>query len=388
LATIKFVLKTSQPKKDGTIPILLRVIADRKTKYISTGYAVKQHQFKEGTENWVIKHPDSALINAALELKRSEVAEQSYRADISNKRLDIAALGKKKRVTGTFFAAVTARLDNLENRNQAAMYEKLHAKFKILKLIWRQDVYLEELSKHHVDKYISARLKDKIHVNTIKKELSYFSTVLSEIEHKGVDYFRRAQKNLIAIKGKKQKLTAEDVATMETTTFYGMTEVARDMFLFAYYCHGMRFENVATFQESFIKNGVIRYQMNKGKDTRDIEIHPKLQVIISKYKGNSPYLFPVVKKQVKDIWEKKSIIGSANAVVNTHLKRVAVICGIDKNLTTHINRHTFSYLTLKRGVSPSVIKDALGHSSIKTTETYLESLSDDEINKAVRGLYD
>lgn len=388
MATIKFVLKTNQPKKDGTIPILLRVIVDRKTKYISTKYAVKEYQFKDGTDNWVIKHPDAALINAALELMRSEVAEQAYKADIDRKRLDIAALGKRKATSGTFFAAVTARLDNLESRNQAAMYEKLHAKFKILKSIWRQDVYLEQLSKYHVDKYISARIANKIHVNTIKKELSYFSTVLSEVEHKGVDYFRRAQKNLVAVKGKKQRLSAEDITKMEKAVLYGMTEIARDMFLFAYYCHGMRFENAATFKESYIKKGFIRYQMNKGKDTRDIEIHPKLQAIIDRYKGNSPYLFPVVKKEITDVWEKKSIIGSANAMINTHLKRVAVICGIDKNITTHINRHTFSYLTLKRGVNPSVIKDALGHSSIKTTEAYLESLSDDEINKAVRGLYD
>lgn len=388
MASLKLVLKINQPKKDGTIPILIRVINERRTKYISTGYAVKEHQFHEGTDNWVIKHPDAHLYNAALEAKRSEIAEQIYKADIEKSFLDIDQLGKHKKKSGTFFTAVKTRLNMLEDRNQPAMYEKLRAKLKILRDIWEKDVYLVDLNKQLVDQYVTARLKKGINVNTIKKELSYFSGVLSAIEFTGADPFSRAQKNLKGSKVKKEKLSAEDIKLLEKTKMTGLVAVARDMFLFAFYTHGMRFENVATFREDMIKNGMIRYQMNKGKDTRDIEISTKLQRIIDRYKGNKPYLFPVVKKEVKSVWDKKAIIGSANAIINTHLKRVAVICGIEKNLTTHISRHTFAFLTLKRNVSHAVIKDALGHSSIRTTEMYLESLSDDEINKAVKGLYD
>lgn len=388
MASVKLILKKNQPKKDGTIPILIRVTNKRKVKYISTGYSVKEHQFKEGTDSWVIRHPDSVLINAALEVKRSTLSETIYKADIANVDLDVDMLDTKKKKTGTFFTALKIRLNMLEDRNQAAMHEKLYAKFKILREAWGSDIYLADINKQKVDQYITYRLKSGIHVNTIKKELSYFSGVLKTVDHQGPDYFNKAQGNLVAVKSKKDKLTAAEVKSIETTPMIGLAAVARDMWLFAFYSHGMRFENVATFKDSTIKNGHIRYRMNKGKDTREIEITAKLQVIIDRYKGNKPYLFPVIKKEVKSVWDKKSIVGSANTLINTHLKRVAVICGIEKNLTTHLSRHTFAFLTLKRKVPHAIIKDALGHSSIKTTEVYLQSLSDDDINEAVRGLYD
>lgn len=388
MASVKLVLKKNQPKKDGTIPILIRVTINRRVKYFSTGYSVKEHQFKEGTDSWVIRHPDSVLINAALEVKRSTFAETIYKADIAGTDLDVDMLGANKKKTGTFFTALRVRLQMLEDRNQAAMYEKLYAKFKILREAWGSDIYLADINKQKVDQYITYRLKSGIHVNTIKKELSYFSGVLKTVDHQGPDYFSKAQSNLVAVKSKKDKLSAAEVKSIETTPMIGLTAVARDMWLFAFYSHGMRFENVATFKDSTIKNGHIRYRMNKGKDTREIEITAKLQVIIDRYKGNKPYLFPVIKKEVKSVWDKKSIVGSANTLINTHLKRVAVICGIEKNLTTHLSRHTFAFLTLKRKVPHAIIKDALGHSSIKTTEVYLQSLSDDDINEAVRGLYD
>jgi site-specific recombinase XerD len=328
------------------------------------------------------------LINAALEIKRSEIAEQVYKADIEKSFLDIDQLGKKKKKSGTFFTAIKMRLDSLEARNQPAMYEKLRAKLKILRKIWEKDIYLADLNKPAVEKYIAARIKSKVHVNTIKKELSAFSSVLSFVEFAGIDPFHKAQASLKPIKPKKQKLTLENIRSLEVTALSGMNDIARDMFLFSFYTHGMRFENVATFTEKMIKKGHIVYRMNKGKDIREIEISPKLQKIIDKYRGNTPYLFPVIKKEITDVWQKATLIGSANAMVNANLKRVAIICGIETNLSTHIARHTFAFLTLKRNVSHAVIKDALGHSSIKTTEGYLESLSDDDINKAVRGLYD
>lgn len=388
MASVKLVLKSNQPKKDGTIPILIRVTIKRRVKYFSTCYSVKEHQFKEGADNWVSRHPDSVLINAALEVKRATYAENIYKADIAGTDIDVDSLGTRKKKSGTFFTAMKIRLNMLEERNQAAMYEKLWAKFKILREVWNKDVFLVDINKTRVDQYITARIKKGIHVNTIKKELSYFSSVLKAVEHQGPDYFNRAQANLVHVKAKKEKLSAAEVKEIETKPMFGLTAVARDMWLFAFYTHGMRFENVATFKESAIKNGYIRYKMNKGKDTREIEISPKLQIIIDRYKGNKPYLFPVVKKEVNSVWDKKSIIGSANTLINTHLKRVAVICGIEKNLTTHISRHTFAFLTLKRNVSHGIIKDALGHSSIKTTEMYLQSFSDDDINEAVKGLYD
>lgn len=385
MGTIKIVLKSNQPKKDGTIPILIRVTINRRVKYVSTGYSVKQHQFKEGQENWVSRHPDAKLINAAIEVKRSEYAEKLLRADIDRKPIDIWEIDSKH--GKTFFWAVRQRLETFEKRNQVGSYDRLTSKFNVLKKIWGRDVLLSDLNHYHVEKLISHRLASGISSNTIKKDLTDFSGVLTAIEH-SPDPFKRAQRSVKAGPVNKEKLTAEDIRALETTKLTGLPAVVRDIFLFAFYTHGMRIESVLTFEYKMIRNGLIKYRMNKGRKVREIEIHQKLSKIIERYKGNKPYLFPIVKQEIKDPWQKKNIITSATVTVNTYLGRVAILCGIDKHITSHLARHTFAYLSKRRGVSTDMLKDALGHSTVKITEAYLKSFSDDEINKAVRGVYD
>lgn len=387
MGSVKVVLKQSQPKKDGTIPILIRVITHRRAKYISTGYAVKESQFREGQENWVYKHSDAILINAAIESKRSKYAAQIYTSDINDTKISIDDFGKQKKGRGTFYTAIKMRMNTLEANNQVPMYNRLRAKLNVLKLAWSKDVLLADLSKEWVAKYISHRRAKGIKLSSIKKDLSDFSNVLNNIDYDGKDWFKLAQRTLKADPVNREKLSLEEIKALEGAVLTGLNDVARDMFLFAYYCHGMRFQNVAMFEKSMIKNGVIRYRMNKGKKMREIDVHDRLAGIISKYNAK-PYLFPVVKELIKDNWQKKNVIDSANALINAHLKRVAIICGIEKNLSTHIARHSFSYLSLNRGVSMEILKDALGHSNFGTTQVYLKSLSDSKINEAVKGLYD
>lgn len=374
MASVKVLLKINQPKKDGTYPILIRVISNRVTRYFSVGHSVKESQFKDGV---VVRHPDLVLINRAIEKKRSELA-----AKVFGNESDVLQIGRKSL---SFVQAIKRRMMKLEETNQVPMYNRLKAKCKIINGI---DVPLNKLSAKWVENYVSTRLKDGTKVSTIKKDLTDFTTVLSNTpEYEGKDWFALAQKKLKAEDPIKEKLTLDEIKELEKVRLEGLNDIARDMFLFSFYCHGMRFQNVAMFEKSMIKNGLIRYRMNKGKKIREIVVHAKLQNIINKY-DSSPYLFPIIKREIKDNWEKKQLVDSANALINAHLKRVAIIAGIDKNLSMHIARHTFAYLSLERGVTVEVLKDALGHSDYKTTQVYLKSLSDQQINEAVTGLYD
>lgn len=70
----------------------------------------------------------------------------------------------------------------------------------------------------------------------------------------------------------------------------------------------------------------------------------------------------------------------SNAQYNLRLKLVADYAGLDKNLTTHMARHTFATLALTKGVQLKVVSKMLGHSSIKVTEEYAAILNED-VNK-------
>ena len=57
------------------------------------------------------------------------------------------------------------------------------------------------------------------------------------------------------------------------------------------------------------------------------------------------------------------------------LKEVASLCGIKKELTYHIARHTFATtVTLSNGVPIESVSKMLGHTNIKTTQHYAKIL--------------
>ena len=61
--------------------------------------------------------------------------------------------------------------------------------------------------------------------------------------------------------------------------------------------------------------------------------------------------------------------------MNAYLKEIAELCGINKELTYHIVRHTFATtVTLSNGVSIESVSKMLGHKNIQTTQHYAKVL--------------
>jgi site-specific recombinase XerD len=61
--------------------------------------------------------------------------------------------------------------------------------------------------------------------------------------------------------------------------------------------------------------------------------------------------------------------------MNSYLKEIASVCGINKDLTFHIARHTFATtVTLSNGVPIESVSKMLGHTNIKTTQHYAKIL--------------
>lgn len=60
----------------------------------------------------------------------------------------------------------------------------------------------------------------------------------------------------------------------------------------------------------------------------------------------------------------------ANAYIKRMLKVMAKECKIDKPISFHCSRHTFSTLTLIKGMSIESVSKILGHTKITTTQIY------------------
>lgn len=53
------------------------------------------------------------------------------------------------------------------------------------------------------------------------------------------------------------------------------------------------------------------------------------------------------------------------------LKKYVKLCGIERNITPHMFRHSFATYLIEEGVDISCVQQILGHSSIKTTQIYI-----------------
>lgn len=72
-----------------------------------------------------------------------------------------------------------------------------------------------------------------------------------------------------------------------------------------------------------------------------------------------------------------------NQKMNSYLKEIADFCGIKKNLTTHMARHSFaSQICLSQGVPIETVSKAMGHRNISTTQRYAK-VTDEKVDRDV-----
>ena len=86
-----------------------------------------------------------------------------------------------------------------------------------------------------------------------------------------------------------------------------------------------------------------------------------------------PYPLSLLKKYGTDkelLAKGKLLPVPSNQRMNAYLKEIAVICNIDKTLTTHCARHTFACLAVEYGMPIDVLAKILGHTSTNMTRHY------------------
>lgn len=94
-------------------------------------------------------------------------------------------------------------------------------------------------------------------------------------------------------------------------------------------------------------------------------------------------IFSIIESNL-DIKTTYSKVSTYTSVYNKDLKtlsdEIAVNYGKDLNLSSHMARHTFAYISLLTGQSIYFISKALNHKSIKTTEIYLAGFNNRQLD--------
>ena len=161
---------------------------------------------------------------------------------------------------------------------------------------------------------------------------------------------------------------------------------ALDYWIFSYLCNGMNFADIINLKPQNISGRFLSFyrqktMRTKKKDLRPIKVglNQRAIIIINKWKNtdsDNPYLFPILEPGLS----AKTIKNRCHRFikwVNKKMYEISEELDIENKISTYAARHTFSTVLKRKGVPISYIKDALGHSSVATTEVYLDSFEDD-----------
>ncbi|MCM1021528.1 MAG: site-specific integrase [Muribaculaceae bacterium] len=165
-------------------------------------------------------------------------------------------------------------------------------------------------------------------------------------------------------------------------------ELSRDLFMFSYLCGGINFTDMANLTTDNIVNGRIKYIRQKTHKPISLGLCDEALSIIAKYNNQTNgYLFPILDKAIHiTAQQKQNRIHKILVKVNANLKLIAQDLNIEANMTTYVARHSFASVLKKSGTNIAIISEALGHSDLSTTQIYLDSFDNEQIDNAMKNL--
>jgi site-specific recombinase XerD len=164
-------------------------------------------------------------------------------------------------------------------------------------------------------------------------------------------------------------LTQEEIDRIKNKEFtIERLEKVRDVFLFQCYT-GFAYSDIFEFDQNAVSIGIdgehwISTYRKKTGNRESVPLLPIAMEIIEEYRDH------------RDCVEKNTLLPvNTNERYNSYLKEIADLCGIKKNITTHVARHTFATtITLSNGVPIETVSRMLGHSKLATTQIYAKVL--------------
>ena len=196
------------------------------------------------------------------------------------------------------------------------------------------------------------------------------------------------------VRTKKRAVTKEDVKKIMSLDLSGerhYMQLARDIFLFSYFGAGINFSDIALLRYCDISDGRIRYIRKKTGKEISFPLSDVGLEIIQRYSKpdatSADYIFPILDRKIhRTEMQRKNRIHKVIGKVNPCLAEIGKMAGLETHLTTYVARHTFATVLKRSGVNIAIISESMGHSDIATTQIYLDSFENSQIDEAMKNL--
>ena len=400
MASIKLILRNDKVGKDGEAPLYLRLIKDRKTKFISLGVRLVPNEWDEDKQRVKKNHSNSARINALLAQKVAEAEGQV--ADLERKKSQPSAKKLKEAIKGkdatNFFEYSYARCEKQKTTLSPATYRN-YTKYinKFEKFMGTSEVYFEDINVTTLKDFANHCSKTlKNNNTTIHYSLTILSIMFKDAQREDIiptslypfDKFRVKKE-----KGKRNYLNKEqlDALVALEVSQLGKAQICKDMFLFAVYAGGLRFGDVVELQwKHFLAadNRISKVIRKTGRQ-HSFKMGSVAIEILDKYKTKDSqpedFVFPLM--EYSDLYFKDNFFRSKeterhNALTNFHLNNFGKTLKLSFSLSFHLSRHTFATRALNNGMRIEHVSKLMDHSGIGITQVYAKIINE-ELDKAV-----
>ncbi len=172
-------------------------------------------------------------------------------------------------------------------------------------------------------------------------------------------------------------------------------EMAKDYWIFIYLCNGLNIKDLCLLKRKNIDGNILIYTRAKTLRSKSnseniiVSLKARSLEIINKWGQPSAnlesYLFPHLTSGMPPERERL-IIKQLTKTTNKYMKQIAKEIGINKEVTSYYARHSFASVLKRSGVSTEFISEALGHSDLKTTKSYLAGFESETIHRTTEAL--
>ena len=269
-------------------------------------------------------------------------------------------------------------------RSYSATFQSLYAFFKDNKGIRANKLFVKDLSRRSINDYLNWLEMEKGNkVSTRNSRLASVKAFCHYAQYKDFKNLARWQ-DILSIKSKKADmpymsfLTQEGMKTLlsevPTDTIQGRRHLAILAFL---YDTGARANELISFSAHNL-NLTKPYHVilsGKGRKKRIVPIHEKLVLILKAYMKDANIELNNISKQplFVNAYGRKLTSAGLTHIIMMYADKVRenFPALMPKRLSPHSFRHSKATHLLQAGMNIIYVRDFLGHSSVKTTETYV-----------------
>lgn len=387
---ISFFLDASRPNSDGKCLIKLNIYSKPDKKRYGTGHNVTKEEWKKlNSSN--LKNEDLK----AIKVKMNAIEEKASNVIKDLNPFSFVAFEERffNKVSKSHTKNLKSWFENyIKELKENGQIGTAHLYRTTMNSIneFKKGLNLQDITPLLLKSYETHLLSSKKSASTISIYMRQIRTILNQAITAGVlpaDMYPFRKYEIPSGRNVKKALKESDILKLlNHKPIKKDEEKALDFWILSYLCNGMNFADIMELKPENINNNLLQFvrqktKRTKKKDLRPIKVglNPRAIEIIEKYKNTNPenpYLFPFLEPNLSPVTAKhrsKRLI----KWVNTRMENIRSELKIDQKLGTYVARHSFSTILKRKGISSEFIKESLGHSSLVTTENYLDSFTDD-----------